>query len=90
MLEFNRDVLEGKTSVMSRAMALKDTSHASFAHAIGEMLERLSIPTHLRELGVGDDRLQELAMKSSLDVAAATNPRVASIAEIEAMLRARL
>ena len=75
---------------MAQAMGLDDTSHESFAGAIDSMLARLEIPKRLRDIGVGDDRLNEVAHKSRADAAARTNPRSATIEEIDGILTARL
>jgi alcohol dehydrogenase class IV len=90
VIEFNKEVLGPKTAVMAQAMGLDDTSHESFAGAIDSMLARLEIPKRLRDIGVGDDRLNEVAHKSRADAAARTNPRSATIEEIEGILTARL
>jgi alcohol dehydrogenase class IV len=90
VLEFNKDVLGPKTALMAQAMGLHDTSHESLAGAIGSMLSRLDIPKQLRDIGVGGERLNEIAHKSLADAAAHTNPRSASVDEIEAILTARL
>jgi alcohol dehydrogenase class IV len=90
VLEFNKDHLGSKTALMAQAMGLEDKSHESFAAAIETMLLRLAIPQGLGELGVGNDRLTELALKSLGDSAAVTNPRTATVDDIESMLAARL
>jgi len=90
VIEFNRNVLGEKTRIMAEAMNLNDTSHESFARAIDGMLADLMIPTRLNEIGVGYDRLGELAEKSLGDAAAGTNPRRASVDDIEDLLTNRL
>ncbi len=86
VIEYNKNVLGPKTEVMSTAMGLADTSHEAFAGAINSMLADLAIPTSLGEIGVGVDRLNEIAHKSLGDAAARTNPRPSSVADIESML----
>lgn len=90
VLDFNRDVLGAKTTAMAHAFGLDDTSHDSFASAVDDLLSRLDIPTRLSAIGVGDDRLDELATKSLTDSAAGTNPRSATHAEVKTLLTARL
>ena len=46
----------------------------------------MEIPKTLNEIGVGDDRFHELAVKARKDAAAFTNPRDASIEEIEHLI----
>lgn len=90
VLEFNKDYLGSKTALMAQAMRLVDTSHESFTSAIETMLLRLEIPQGLGELGVTNERLNELAHKSLGDSAAGTNPRTATVDDIETLLSARL
>ena len=90
VIEFNKDVLGDKTTAMAKVMNLDDTTHASFAGAIDDMLASLDIPTQLSAIGVGDDRIDELAQKSLGDAAAATNPRAATLEDVSEILRARL
>jgi alcohol dehydrogenase class IV len=90
VLEFNRGVLGQKVAVMASAAGIDDVSHDGFAAGIDGLLARLEIPASLTAIGVGSDRLGELATKALGDAAAGTNPRLASHAEVEALLRGRL
>ena len=90
VIEFNKEVLGPKTAVMAQAMGLDDTSHESFAGAIDSMLTRFEIPEQLSDIGVGRDRLYEVAHKSNTDAAARTNPRSATVEQIEEILTTRL
>ena len=52
-----------------------------------ELLDTLDIPTSLEAIGVESARIREIAEKAHTDAAAATNPRAASIDEIETILQ---
>ena len=82
--------IRDRTTAMAKVMNLDDTTHASFAGAIDDMLASLDIPTQLSALGVGDDRIDELAQKSLGDAAAATNPRESSLVQLTELLASRL
>ena len=53
---------------------------------ICNLLDELQINTGLESLGVTSDKVTELALKASKDAAAQTNPRKASIAQLETLI----
>ncbi len=83
VLRFNRPVIEDRIPAMSHALGLKSQDFKGFYAAICAILDDLDIPKNLTEIGVGSDRIEELARKASADPAAATNPRQADVGEIE-------
>ena len=68
-------------------MALPGTNFSGFHGGICALLDELDIPRRLSDLGVGSDLAADLALKASRDPAALTNPRKASVEEIEALIR---
>ena len=54
---------------------------------ICNLLDDLEIPNGLDKIGVKNDKINELALKSSKDAAALTNPRIASINELESIIK---
>ncbi|SEO20111.1 Alcohol dehydrogenase, class IV [Salinihabitans flavidus] len=86
VLRFNRAAIEDRIPAMSHALGLESRDFDGFYAAVCGILDDLEIPKSLAELGVGPDRIEELARKASGDPAAATNPRQASVGEIEALI----
>lgn len=89
VLRFNRDAIEGKTNPMTDSMGL-EPGFDRFYGSVTSLLDQLEIPVGLVALGVGPDRVSELATKALGDAAAGTNPRQATVAELETMLEASL
>lgn len=86
VLRFNAPALAGRTEPMAQAMGLARTGIDDiYAHIVG-LLDALDIPRDLATLGVREDASARLAAKAAQDSAAATNPRSASVAEIEALI----
>ena len=50
------------------------------------LLDNLEIVKGIGELGVENKKITELALKASKDSAAKTNPRLASISELEQLI----
>ena len=86
VLEFNAPSIGARIDPMAGAMGLTDRSFAGFYAAICELLDALAIPRQLSELGVAEAAARRLAEKAALDTAASTNPRAASIDDIEGVL----
>jgi len=86
VLRFNRKHIETKAVPMAQALGVAQTDFDGFYRHIVELLDQLGIPSNLTEIGVGNDRIDELATKSISDAAAGTNPRPASQADIVAVL----
>jgi len=81
VLRFNEPMLGDKLQLMAEVV------HAdAFCEWIVDLLDRLDIPTGLAAIGVPADGVGEIASKAAGDAAASTNPRAASIAEIETLL----
>lgn len=86
VLRFNLPGQEDKVRRMARAMDLSDTSVEGFMAAVEVMLDQIEIPKSLGEIGVPADCAARIADKALKDSAARTNPRVATQAEVQAMI----
>lgn len=86
VLEFNRDAISDRVPKLCRAMSLAGQDFGALHAAICEILDRHSIPTSLSALGIENPDIDTLALKASRDPAAATNPRRASLAELQELI----
>ena len=86
VLRFNLPGQEDKVRRMAQAMDLADTSVEGFMAAVETMLDQIEIPKSLGEIGVPADCAARIADKALKDSAARTNPRVATQAEVQAMI----
>jgi len=86
ILKFNEKEISHKINRMHFAMYSKNGSFEEFYSNICNLLDELEIPKGLKEIKVGDNRVNELAQKSLKDAAALTNPRKASIDELEKII----
>ncbi len=83
VLRFNRDSIADKSREMAAALGMPRNGSAGFEAGIRSLLDELDIPRNLGEIGVSDDHAEEIALKASRDASAGTNPRQASLQEIE-------
>ncbi len=90
VLRYNRPALGEKTAVMCRAMGLPGEDFDCLYAAVVALLDELGIPRTLGELGVGEERIAEIARKAHADASRATNPAPATVADIETLLRQAL
>lgn len=86
VLKFNAESIADKVAPMANAMRLADTSFDGFYHAVCARLELLNIPKTLKQIGVPDNCAAAIAKKAIHDSAYATNPRRATVAEVEALI----
>lgn len=87
VLRFNLPGQEPKVQRMAQAMGLKDTSVTAFIAHVEAILDEISIPKALSKIDVPLDCAQRIAEKAILDMAAGTNPRQATVAEIRALVQ---
>lgn len=80
-LRFNAEVVPDAVRGLARAMGTDD------APSCVEELARLGGFERLRDLGIPDDELHDVAVQVSERPTARSNPRPASIEDIEALLR---
>ena len=86
VLRFNESHIANKTPQMAQALGLRGTSFDQFYGAICDTLDQLDIPKTLAEIGVATDAGSGIAAKAIQDSAAATNPRQASVTEIQEII----
>lgn len=87
VLRFNEPAISDKVPEICKALGLRRVGFADLHAEICSLLDDLEIPTRLADIGVTADASAELALKSSKDPAASTNPRSAGVREIEALIR---
>jgi len=86
ILRFNLPGMDDKVTRMADAMGLADRSVDGFIAEIERRLDEIGIPRSLNEIGVPADCSGRIAEKACLDSAAGTNPRLASLAEMRALV----
>jgi alcohol dehydrogenase class IV len=90
VLRFNLPGMEDKARRMAEAMKLPDHSVNGFITAIEAMLDDIKIPKSLSEIGVPLDCARRIAEKAMNDSAARTNPRSATVAEVQALTQSAI
>jgi alcohol dehydrogenase class IV len=71
---FNRSAIEGRIARLAAYIGLPNPSFDSFQSWILELREKTGTPHTLKDLGVGDDRLEEMARMAEVDPPASGNP----------------
>ena len=71
-------------------MQFEDHSVDAFNWNIEKILDRIKIPKSLSELGVPDDCVNRIEEKAMKDQAFATNPKIATLAEVKEMTLASI
>ncbi len=74
VLAFNRPAVEDKMGRLAAWLGLPQPSFAAVQGWILGLRSALSIPHSLREIGVGDERIDEIAEMAAVDPTAPTNP----------------
>ena len=85
VLRFNADHTGDKYRRMAVAMGL--ASDADLPVHIAALNQRLGLPENLRQMGVEEDMLPEMARQATLDHCNPTNPRPATEEDYLALLR---
>ena len=86
VLKFNAPAIDDKLPAMCAALGLQRVDFESFYVAICQLLDRLSVPVTLAEIGVPAEAARALAEKAHQDAAAGTNPRPADAGAIERLI----
>ena len=86
VMKYNLPGMEEKVQRMSEAMQYKDHSVDAFIKNLENLLDRIKIPNSLGEINVPEDCAGRIAEKAMKDQAYATNPKVASLAEMKDMV----
>jgi alcohol dehydrogenase class IV len=90
VLAFNRPAIDERISRLAAFIGLPRPSFASFLDWILELRRDLAIPPALADLGVAEDRLEELAMMAERDPSAAGNPLPFTAAAARQVLEAAM
>lgn len=90
VLEFNAPSIEARVGPMADAMGLEDRTFDGLYRAVCDLLDQLSIPKTLTDIGVGSDCAPRIAAKAIQDSAAGTNPRPASLGEMQSIIERAL
>ncbi len=90
VLQFNREAMGTKISIMSEAMGLKKNDFDYFYSSICDLLDHLEIPKNLSEIGVEDNSIERLAEKALKDSAFGTNPKTANLEEMKELIEVSL
>ncbi len=85
VLRFNLPGMDDKVRRMTEAMKLPDHSVNGFIDSVEALLNEIAIPKSLGEIGVTVDCAERIAGKALRDSAARTNPRIATLAEVQAL-----
>ncbi len=90
VLAFNRSAIEEKLTRLAAWIGLPNPSFEAIMDWVLRLRAEIGIPHTLRELGVGTDRLDELAQMGAVDPTAGTNPIPIGVAELKSMFRAAI
>ena len=90
VLRFNLPGMEDKVRRMAEAMKLPDHSVNGFIASIEKTLDEIAIPKSLSEIGVPLDCVERIATKALKDSAARTNPRLATVAEVQMLTQSAI
>jgi len=90
VLRFNAKDIESKVGPMCEAMGQDGSDFGTFLAGVEHLLDLCAIPQGLEDLGVCQEAIGSLALKASRDPAAATNPRRASVPEIEELIQSAM
>ncbi len=74
VLQFNRPAIEPKITRLAAYMGFADTRFEAFLEWILELRQQLDIPHTLTDLGIGDERFEEMSEMAAVDPPAETNP----------------
>ena len=87
VLNYNKSEILSKINSMHFSIFNRSGDFDSFYNKVCILLDDLNIPNNLQSIQVKDDRIKELAIKSSKDSAAFTNPKTASISDLEIIIK---
>lgn len=87
VLAHNLPAIEGRLERLARAIALPDPTARGFVDWTVELKAVLGIATTLAELGVTEDRVEELAAMAAVDPAGAGNPLPLTEADYAGLFR---
>ncbi|MCP4327369.1 MAG: iron-containing alcohol dehydrogenase [Alphaproteobacteria bacterium] len=86
VLSANRPAIEERMVRLAGYLGLPNTSFDAVLEWILDLRAKIGIPHTLRDLGVGDDRVDEISAMAERDPSAASNPTPVTATELKTML----
>ena len=86
VLAFNRPAIEDKMVRLAAWLGLPDPSFGAVMDWVLALRSELAIPHSLAEIGVGEDRVEEIAEMAAVDPTAPTNPLPLDPANLKSMM----
>ena len=90
VLAFNRAAIEDKIIRLAAYLGLPNPSFDAFLNWILELRAETGVPPTLREFGVGEERIAEMALMAEVDPPAASNPIPLTAADCARLYRSAL
>ena len=90
VLEFNRAAIEEKMVRLAAWLGLPNPSFKSVMSWVIALRKEIGIPHTLKDIGVGSDRIDELAEMAAVDPTAGGNPVPAGVPEMKKMFIASI
>ncbi|HKF61833.1 MAG TPA: iron-containing alcohol dehydrogenase, partial [Dongiaceae bacterium] len=90
VLEFNRAAIEAKMTRLAAWLDLPDPSFKAVMAWVLALRKEIGIPHTLRDLGVGNDRIDELSEMAAVDPSAGGNPIPIGVPELRKMFVASI
>ncbi|MGE4063771.1 MAG: iron-containing alcohol dehydrogenase [Rhodospirillaceae bacterium] len=88
VIAFNKHAIVPRISAMARTLDLADRTHESLMAWVVEFRRRLKVPSSLRDLGVGEDKVDLIAQMAAADPSAGGNPAPVTVADFARIFRA--
>ena len=85
VLVFNRPAIDDKMTRLAAWLGLPNPSFAAIMDWVMALRSELGIPHSLKDIGVGDDRLDELSEMAAVDPTAGGNPIPIGVPELKSM-----
>jgi len=90
VLAFNRSAIEQRMTRLAAWLGLPEPSFGAVMDWVMGLRDELKIPHTLRDIGVGDERLEEISEMAAADPTAPGNPVPVGAAELRSMFVAAL
>ena len=87
VMRFNHAAIADRMGPVAQALGLLDTSFDAVFNWVLQFRERLGVPHTLADLGVDDNRADEIGRLGEIDPPAATNPVPVKAADLEGIFR---
>ena len=90
VLAYNRPAIEDKMTRLAAFIGLPNPSFQAVADWVMALRRDFGIPETLKDLGVGDDRIDELSEMAAVDPTAGGNPIPVGVPELKTMFAASI